>query len=59
VLGLAAKSIVEFHLKNPLEGYRRLTFMMLDAWRCRAPGLAFVTGFGCFSLSLFCWFGHK
>jgi len=25
------KAIVDFHLKNPLEGYRRLTFMMLDA----------------------------
>jgi putative transposase len=25
------KAIVEFHVKNPLEGYRRLTFMMLDA----------------------------
>ena len=25
------QAIVEFHLKNPLEGYRRLTFMMLDA----------------------------
>ena len=25
------EAIVEFHLKNPLEGYRRLTFMMLDA----------------------------
>ncbi len=24
------KAIVEFHDKNPLEGYRRLTFMMLD-----------------------------
>jgi len=24
------QAIVEFHLKNPLEGYRRLTFMMLD-----------------------------
>jgi putative transposase len=23
--------IIGFHLKNPLEGYRRLTFMMLDA----------------------------
>ena len=23
------QAIVEFHLKNPLEGYRRLTFMML------------------------------
>ena len=23
--------IIDFHLKNPLEGYRRLTFMMLDA----------------------------
>jgi len=22
---------VNFHLKNPLEGYRRVTFMMLDA----------------------------
>jgi putative transposase len=25
------KAIVGFHLKNPLAGYRRLTFMMLDA----------------------------
>jgi transposase InsO family protein len=25
------KAIVDYHLKNPLEGYRRLTFMMLDA----------------------------
>jgi len=25
------KEIVNFHWKNPLEGYRRLTFMMLDA----------------------------
>ena len=25
------QAIVNFHLKNPLEGYRRLTFMMLDA----------------------------
>ena len=25
------KAIVDFHLKNPLAGYRRLTFMMLDA----------------------------
>ncbi len=25
------RAIVGFHLKNPLEGYRRLTFMMLDA----------------------------
>ncbi len=25
------KAIIEFHGKNPLEGYRRLTFMMLDA----------------------------
>ena len=24
------KAIVDFHMKNPLEGYRRLTFMMLD-----------------------------
>src|ERR1039457_4528508 len=24
-------AIIDFHLKNPLEGYRRLTFMMLDA----------------------------
>jgi putative transposase len=22
---------INFHLQNPLEGYRRLTFMMLDA----------------------------
>jgi putative transposase len=25
------QDIIGFHLKNPLEGYRRLTFMMLDA----------------------------
>jgi putative transposase len=25
------QAITGFHLKNPLEGYRRLTFMMLDA----------------------------
>ena len=25
------KAIVDFHGNNPLEGYRRLTFMMLDA----------------------------
>ena len=25
------QAIVKFHLENPLEGYRRLTFMMLDA----------------------------
>ena len=25
------KKAIAFHLKNPLEGYRRLTFMMLDA----------------------------
>ena len=25
------KAIIDFHLNNPLEGYRRLTFMMLDA----------------------------
>ena len=25
------QEIVNFHLKNPLEGYRRLTFMLLDA----------------------------
>jgi len=24
------QAIIAFHLKNPLEGYRRLTFMMLD-----------------------------
>jgi putative transposase len=24
------EAIVDFHSKNPLEGYRRLTFMMLD-----------------------------
>jgi putative transposase len=24
------KAIIDFHLENPLEGYRRLTFMMLD-----------------------------
>jgi putative transposase len=24
------RAIINFHLKNPLEGYRRLTFMMLD-----------------------------
>src|SRR6266851_1404943 len=25
------EAIIGFHRKNPLEGYRRLTFMMLDA----------------------------
>ena len=25
------QAIIGFHLKNPLAGYRRLTFMMLDA----------------------------
>jgi transposase InsO family protein len=25
------EAIIDFHLKNPLEGYRRLTFMLLDA----------------------------
>ena len=25
------QAIIGFHFKNPLEGYRRLTFMMLDA----------------------------
>ena len=25
------QAIINFHRKNPLEGYRRLTFMMLDA----------------------------
>ena len=25
------QAIIGFHLKNPLEGYRRLTFMMCDA----------------------------
>jgi hypothetical protein len=25
------QAIIGFHLKNPLEGYRRLTVMMLDA----------------------------
>jgi putative transposase len=25
------KAILDFHSQNPLEGYRRLTFMMLDA----------------------------
>ncbi len=25
------QAIVAFHLKNPLDGYRRLRFMMLDA----------------------------
>jgi hypothetical protein len=25
------EAIIGFHLQNPLEGYRRLTFMMLDA----------------------------
>src|SRR5512141_948748 len=25
------QAVIGFHLKNPLEGYRRLTFMMLDA----------------------------
>ncbi|MFN0166182.1 MAG: hypothetical protein ACKV22_07100 [Bryobacteraceae bacterium] len=25
------QAIIGFHLKNPMEGYRRLKFMMLDA----------------------------
>jgi hypothetical protein len=25
------EAIIDFHLQHPLEGYRRLTFMMLDA----------------------------
>jgi transposase InsO family protein len=29
--GLGKQAIIGFHLKNPLEGSRRLTFMMLDA----------------------------
>jgi len=29
--GWEKQAIIGFHLKNPLEGYRRLTFMMLDA----------------------------
>ena len=29
------EAIIEFHLKNPLEGYRRLTFMMLDVHDAR------------------------
>jgi hypothetical protein len=43
------RAIIGFHLKNPLEGYRRLTFMMLDAdilavsptsvWRMLGQGL--------------------
>ena len=28
---MVSPSREDFHLKNPLEGYRRLTFMMLDA----------------------------
>jgi hypothetical protein len=33
------QAIIGFHLKNPLEGYRQLTFMMLDAepWRSARP----------------------
>jgi hypothetical protein len=27
---LGWRAIIGFHLKNPLEGYRRLIFMMLD-----------------------------
>jgi len=26
------QAIIGFHLKNPLEGYRRLTFMMRGGW---------------------------
>ena len=29
--GWEKEAIIGFHLQNPLEGYRRLTFMMLDA----------------------------
>ena len=28
---MSLSAIIDFNLKNPLEGYRRLTFMMLDA----------------------------
>jgi hypothetical protein len=28
------EAIIGFHLQNPLEGYRRLTFMMLDVEPC-------------------------
>jgi putative transposase len=31
------QAIIDFHLKNPLEGYRRLTFMMLDAYVPQRP----------------------
>ena len=31
------QAIIGFHLKNPLEGYRRLAFMMLDATSCGKP----------------------
>jgi putative transposase len=30
------EAIIDFHLKNPLEGCRRLTFMMLDADVCQS-----------------------
>jgi putative transposase len=29
--GRQKEAIIGFHLQNPLKGYRRLTFMMLDA----------------------------
>ena len=37
--GWAEAAIIEFHLKNPLEGYRWLTFMMLEptSWRSARP----------------------
>jgi hypothetical protein len=28
------ETIIDFHLRNPLEGYRRLTFMMLYTDHC-------------------------
>src|SRR5258705_6410962 len=37
------QAIIGFHLKNPLEGYRRLAFMMLDA-DIVAGGFASVLG---------------
>jgi hypothetical protein len=41
--GWEKQAIIAFHLKNSLEGYRRLTFMMLDADIVAAAEIATAT----------------
>ena len=47
------EAIVDFHRKNPLEGYRRLTFMMQMWWRSAPPA------FGGYCKERACWHGGK